>query len=64
MARVGEAEAALVRRDHQTAGTRSVSGRSVRSLGRAAAHTYSGFLDRPPARSKARLSCDVARAAP
>jgi hypothetical protein len=26
MARVGEAEAALVRRDHQTAGTRSVSG--------------------------------------
>jgi hypothetical protein len=26
MVRVGEAEAALVRRDHQTAGTRSVSG--------------------------------------
>jgi hypothetical protein len=32
MARVGEAEAALARRDHQTAGTRSVNGMSERSV--------------------------------
>jgi hypothetical protein len=47
MARVGEAEAVLALRDHQTAGTRSVRGRTVRPCSRGIMYRYACRIDRP-----------------